>query len=65
MFLNKIARPCIDFSIPWEKYIVRMVSKTSLSARITKAMSSLSHFTCYFAKVDLHPKKPCSCKILL
>ena len=39
MFKIEIAWPTIDFSIPWGKYIVRMISKTNLSARTAKAMS--------------------------
>ena len=46
----------IDFSVPWKKYIIRILSKTSQSTRITKAMSSLTHLTCYYVKVDLYPK---------
>ena len=61
ILLIKIVWPIIDFSIPWEKYIVRMISKTG----IAKAMSGLSHFTCYCVKVDLYPKKSCSSKNLL
>ena len=45
------------FSISQIKYIVRMISKTSLSIRIAKVMSGLSHVTCHYVKVDLYPKK--------
>ena len=33
-----------------------MISQTSLSTRITKAISGLSHFTSCCVKVDLYPK---------
>ena len=65
MYLAEMAWLVSIFLFHGKKYSIRILSKTRLSTRITKAMSSLSHFTCYCNKLDVYPKKPCSFKILL